>query len=560
MSPDLTEQLIGVMLCREYPRALRVRPSQGDGGIDVMVPIEDGRTDIYQVKYFPTSLNNSRKGQIRKSLRRITENTSVAVRNWYLTLPLNPSNSERSWFDTATRGAPFKCDWFGLDRVESLAAAYPDVVDYYVRNGRDQLDRSIADLRSLAGLMRPAAGQFLEPADLAEPLTALYGLLNRDDPHYRYEFEVGRLRPMEELAERPDLVASVSAGTGDVAVTHHVYARYDMATQDAPIAISFQVNEEDLDTTSGEAWQRALRFGTPVELTARNVTAGLPGGLGDTVELAQMQIGPALNPTVGPYKIRLGVLDPAGLLLADAVIDMQPVTQGLAGGTRAHGTELGGSFEFEVLIAPPDEPSPSLSMRFSPLSPAGKAPAALERGTRFLAEIHQPNRLVVGPEYGPLLGNPTDLPQAEAPISPAFAELIDALAVLQNDILASLVVPDLEALDPESRWQILRAAALVRGETVRDTWSDQVIEFHDTTEIPASPAQLAIQGNYPITVGDQLVDIDPVVIVWLAADYEVERLDDGRVRLTASPTFGNNIRHMKRDHIENVPPTPIPVD
>ena len=76
-----------------------------------MVPVEGGQTDIFQVKYFATPLNDSRKGQIRNSLRRITENTSVVVRNWYLTLPLNPSNPERSWFDTATRDVPFDCDW-----------------------------------------------------------------------------------------------------------------------------------------------------------------------------------------------------------------------------------------------------------------------------------------------------------------------------------------------------------------------------------------------------------------------------------------------------------------
>ena len=137
---------------------------------------------------------------------------------------------------------------------------------------------------------------------------------------------------MEELAKRPGLVASVSVGTGNVAVTHYVYGRYDMATQDAPIAISFQVSEEDLDATSGEAWQRALRFGTPAEFTARNVSTELPGGLGESVELAQMRVGPATNLEMGPYKIRLGILDPVGLLLADAIIEMQPVTQGLTGG------------------------------------------------------------------------------------------------------------------------------------------------------------------------------------------------------------------------------------
>jgi hypothetical protein len=524
-----------------------------------MVPVEDGQADIYQVKYFATPLDDSRKRQIRESLRRIRDNTEVVVRNWYLTLPLNPSNAERSWFEHVTRDAPFKCQWFGLDQVESLAAAYPDVIDYYLRDGRDRLERSIADLRSLAGLMRPATNQLVEPADLTEPLQALYRSLNRDDPHYRYEFEVGTLRPMEELAARPGLVASVSAGTGDVAVTHHVYARYDMATQDAPIAISFQVDEEDLDTTSDEAWQRALRFGTPAELTVRNLSSGLPGGLGENFELAKMRIGPAANPAAGPYKLRLGILDPDGLLLADALIEMEPVTRGLTGGTRANGTEQGGSFHLELLVDPPEDPNRKISLRFSPFDPAGKAPAALARGTRFLSEVHRPNRLAFGPEFGPLLDNPMDLPHSEAPVSPAFAELIDALAVLQNNVLAGLVVPDLETLESESRRQIVAAAALVRGETVRDTWSEQELDMATIPEIPDGPTQLALQGSYQIAVGEQTVDISPVVIVWLAAELEIEHTDDGRAHLTARPALGNNVRHMKRDRIENVPPTPVQV-
>jgi hypothetical protein len=556
--PDQPEQIIGVLLCRQHPAALRVRASQGDGGIDVLVPIDDRNVDIYQIKYFPMPLDESRKGQIRGSLRRIKENTSVEVRNWYLTLPLNPSNPERSWFENCTRDAPFRCEWFGLDRVESLAAAHPDVIDYYLRDGRDRLDQSIANLRSLAGLTRPAGGQLVEPADLTAPLGVLYQTLNRDDPHYRYEFEVGRPPRVEAELPRPGLIASVTAGTEELAVTHRVFARYRMATQDAPIPLSFQVHEEDLDAETSEAWERALRFGTPAELTVRNFTSGLPGGLGDVFELAGMRIGPVPSSAVAPYKIRLGILDPEDNLRADAIIDMRPVTQGPMGGTRASGTEQGGSFDIEFLVDPPDSAEPRFSFHLAPLDPAGKAPAALERGTRFLSEVHQPNRLAIGPEFGPLLGNPFELPQPEAPVNDAFSELIDALAALQHNVEATLRVPELQTLTPESLWQILRAAALVRGETVRDTWDEQEIDYQPTIEVPEVPTQLAVQGSYSVPVGDQTVDIGQVVITWLAAHLEVITTGDGHQRLLARPALGNTTRHLKRGTIQDVPPTQVP--
>jgi hypothetical protein len=73
--------VINVSHCLVHSGAVRVRVSQGDGGIDVMVPVDGGFFDIYQIKYFSTALDDSRTAQIRGSLRRIGENSSVTVRN-----------------------------------------------------------------------------------------------------------------------------------------------------------------------------------------------------------------------------------------------------------------------------------------------------------------------------------------------------------------------------------------------------------------------------------------------------------------------------------------------
>ena len=57
------ETLLSVLLFNEYPRATRIRPSQGDFGIDVLVPNDSAPDtfDAYQIKYFSKSLTASQR-------------------------------------------------------------------------------------------------------------------------------------------------------------------------------------------------------------------------------------------------------------------------------------------------------------------------------------------------------------------------------------------------------------------------------------------------------------------------------------------------------------------
>lgn len=45
MSGDEIETVVAVCLCKQFPDAQRIRPSRGDGGIDVRVDNEDGTID-----------------------------------------------------------------------------------------------------------------------------------------------------------------------------------------------------------------------------------------------------------------------------------------------------------------------------------------------------------------------------------------------------------------------------------------------------------------------------------------------------------------------------------
>jgi len=80
-----------------------VRPSRGDGGVDVLVPNPDkaGKADVYQIKKFAENLTSSQKGQIERSYRRLMTqiaDAKIAVANWYLLMPLDPTPPDLIWF------------------------------------------------------------------------------------------------------------------------------------------------------------------------------------------------------------------------------------------------------------------------------------------------------------------------------------------------------------------------------------------------------------------------------------------------------------------------------
>lgn len=67
ISGDEAETIIAVYVCRENPDAVKVRPSRGDGGIDLLCKRDDDTYDVYQVKKFATNLSSGQKTQILNS-------------------------------------------------------------------------------------------------------------------------------------------------------------------------------------------------------------------------------------------------------------------------------------------------------------------------------------------------------------------------------------------------------------------------------------------------------------------------------------------------------------
>lgn len=489
---DALEEVVGVLLCRENPDATRIKPSRGDGGIDVLVsePGAPKRIEIYQVKSFTRQPTAGQKGQVERSLRRVRafcSEQNLEITGWYLTMPVVPTNETRKWFLGLTDNEEFPCHWRGLDFLEGLAARYPEVIDYYLHDGRERLNAAVTPLSHALRLAQRAARRpttdeeasepaTLQPGETLDGLAGLYDLLNRDDPHYRYEFAVTATPPRLDQAEEL-LVAAVQQGSDAGCVTVKVFARFREAVVERPVpgSVSFDPSEHDELARDLDLFGR---FGRPFNAPAGTVTGemDLPGGLGGNFEGAAAQIGPPQD-GMDNEQLRFAVLSPDDEVLAEPVLNMQPMFRGSAGVGR-YGEEQHGAFGLEMLT---ELSRGHTSLTIKGLALPDRRPQLLLEGLRFVTEFRPPNRFRIRPAYGPGQSPPTPIPERDSDGGQAEAvyEFVEALALIQQYTTHQLLVPDVAAMNDQQQHAVLWAARLLRGEVIRGTWSQiQTMHLH----------------------------------------------------------------------------------
>ncbi|WNY33074.1 hypothetical protein Q9Q99_12635 [Curtobacterium flaccumfaciens] len=254
VDPDTIERMIAVGLCRRHQHARRIRPSQGDGGLDVLVPTGQPQFHVenYQVKKFADGLDDSRKRQIKKSLKTAIathqDTTSrYTISRWYLALPMDFTHEQETWLaNVATElSAPFPVEVFGLTQIEDLLLESPNIREYYLGDGMEKVHEILNQMSSLTGLHNLTTDPTkIEPGDASSSLADLHQQINAADPHFNYDYQVTKDLPV--ITPRVGLVASVIARTSPEAphVTWHVSTKYDSALEDRPIPGSYTVYPE----------------------------------------------------------------------------------------------------------------------------------------------------------------------------------------------------------------------------------------------------------------------------------------------------------------------------
>jgi len=539
----------------------------------VLVPAETpGYIDNYQVKRFATSLGDSQKAQIRSSLKAAcdTHNDSTnpfLIQTWFLTLPLDPSRPEIEWLAKAAArlNVPFKVEWKSLPFLEGLVTEYPEVIDYYLRDGQDRLRGMIADLRDLACLPVAVTGAALEPNDLTGRLVSLLHALNRHDPHYRYEFEVTAEPPI--LFQRPYLVASVIDGEPGEYVTFHIYVRYASAPEDRPIPITFTVSGTDLTPEGVDAVEAMLRYGTPVDLPAaaiKNLNIDMPAGLGVANATGDIKIGPTRSDSDKPSRVVWAIVPPDGLQpIAQLIFEMEAPTRGQMGGLFVRGTDTTGVVAVSITIDPPGDEHPVINLSVTLIDPQGKPIGQALPGLRFLSQFNTPNRLAFGPEYGLLTAADSlplpDSPQAVPPTALHYVEALDTISQ-HSDKLVTL--PDISAFTVEDYADATGTASILCGGAAYGTW----------TPISANPKPGDINPGLATAAGPVTTD-QPLIVSIAGVEHDLGRAHsyllsariegdlnaepdpDGTIAVTAVPGANNHavrsIRALSPDEVNS---------
>lgn len=523
-----TETVVANLLFHEYPRAIRVRPSIGDRGIDVLVPRNQpsGSFDVYQIKRFALNLTGSHKGQIDRSFRRLLISLvrkGVAAADWYLVTPLDPTPENLEWFfkmpdrvidelfadDEAAlteqektgirnwRNAPGRAiEWSGLLFCEGLAAKYAFVADYYLHGGAERVRSAVDTLAQLLTRgqdLTPIEGvSILEPSEAKGHLALLTSALDTD-PHYRYFFRVDPARPAV-LAEQ-GLVAATSQPLADGAwLTFTIYARYDEAVneREIPVALTF-----DIEQTSSDDIQDWVKYGKPMHGTA-SIEAGLPGGLAFKAAQARVVIAPSDNAT---YDFRLRTVTPEGKTIGTVVVHATSSLGLDQTGSWVSGTDPSGVLSVEALL---DASNSAAKFRFTMNDPVGAEVVSAVPVFEFLSGLGAQNTLHVAAKHGPFVVV-QPLPNSEAPVTIATLRYIRAAARLQEVTSAPLLVLPADEMNPAHVHAVINAAALLDGRTLIHRWDagtlepanqftdgHHMIEFLEELSVSIGAAQVAV--------------------------------------------------------------------
>lgn len=489
-----------MLLCRENPSAIRIRPSRGDGGIDVMAPSSDGTgVAVYQVKSFSSNLTAGQKAQAERSFRRLLDYArghGLHVTEWYLTLPLDPTNDNLEWLSGFTAGHGITAEWRGLGFLEGLAGTYPALIDYYLRDGKDRLQAALESITTVlrttlqlgpaataAGTPAGSLAGPLMPAETAGTLAALHATLNEHDPHFSYDFSVDSACP--EVPDQPGLVAAVQEGDAERWVTFKVFARCAESLVERPVPLGLKITAE-----SGSDLHRDIeafdRYGTPFTAPAGTADAALdlPGGLGGSLAGGSVRLEPAAGTGSAAYDIRLQIVDQAGDVIAETLVHMEPPTTGPSRrGVRAHGTEQHGAFTFEALT---DLEAQTGSYTVCRGDLTGRPPGQLLPGLRLLREFRHPHGLRVAQPFGPATHRPQPLPEGTDPDTGAglVFDIVEALATIQEHTTAQLRVPDLAQLNGHQVREFLRVAELIRGAAISVPWEGLAMRRWPGSSLP----------------------------------------------------------------------------
>lgn len=529
------EAVVAMLLCSRYPNAVRVRPSQGDGGIDVFVPGPagfGGERAVYQVKKYCENLNSKQKREIKRSYRRVVDTSRKEgwrITAWHLVMPLDLTDKNLGWLNEVTADAEFPCETNGLAFCDTLAAHYPKVIDYYLRDGKDRLQAEMNNLTAvLSGRKNRQENDALVPADVMPDLASIHKALNACDPFYRYDFAVSDDPPPKERAPGdPGSVGVYAIQHDSVWISIRIFALSLAAVEERPISMQFRLTIPEGDDKLRQQVQKFIDYGAPLSMPEGTISGSLdlPAGLGGPIDGGSLHVMAVVDAVDAEQtKLTLAMLPPDNdTVIASTAIRRTYFSFGQGGGFRSLWTDSADLFTIEML-ANGSQVKMNLQVNYNL---AGRRPADIVDSLRFLAAMHAPNRLGFGLTYGPPDFSIAD----EAPGQPdsaakRWAEIADALIRIQDHVTVLLRMP--AEMTEKQAGGIIEAAKLVSGEALSGELSGAFTVHHTDAEIPPPVAHeldkvyefVAIK-SIKIALGGDVIPVGKETLFFLGRYLEV---------------------------------------
>ena len=551
---DDIEAFAALCLYRERPRTVRIRPSQGDGGIDLYVKLDDGRVDIYQVKKHHEHLTPQQLYKIKKSYETVktyAKSRDWRISTWHLLMPLEPTKENDKWLAELNKDDEFDVQWQGLTAFDNWAIDYPKVVDYYFKGGREQLRKELQEFLVTTSFLLPgvdpevAVETFttLEPATVLNRLSMMIGRLNEADPHYQYTVAIG---PVENPAPEPSgdfptVVGSYYRRFGDQTASVHVFARFAESLAERPITITGSVvlksgSDEEREWMQFQEYGRIPRNPIPM----RDLEADFPGGLGDTLDEARIRLLPA-DKEVQPIDRLLTILNPKDEILAEFTAQISDIRKSQDGtGGSLFGTDRSGILTFEILSKTNGD-AVDMSYQFSLGDATGKRPKDVLPAILFTSNFCAPNRLRVSDPHVPRVSYDQAIPAEgtagrEVGGAEHYVRYLEALVVIQQYADVEIRIPG--TLTADSAVETLRTARLLAGETVTVDWEKLTVTFD-----PGAPAvdgrgyvPLEMEASLDLAINGRIVNLGRVHYSAAAAGVGTRFVDqEGNMAVTFEP-------------------------
>jgi hypothetical protein len=509
---ETVEDLVAALLLLSRRRGNQITPSRGDRGIDVRETLPGG-VRVTQIKRYAGRLSSAQKREIEKSWARFVAEgapTLSEVESWTLALPWNPSPEALDWFEALTADCGFEVHWLGRTQLDVLAAQRPDIVDYFLGNGADEVKRLMAEaMRGGASTDAAEAGEELLSA-VVDRQRHLASALDAVDPFYEYQVEVrsGPMPTEDALVPGTEIDADFITYQ-QLADDRHMVTRIRPRSPHAvwlrPISrtVHFDVRP---GTADHDALERFHRYGATLHrIPATTLKASGPPGTTRTGRgsVSLVPVGASID------GLELRLLQERGdEVLHRIALSNQQVSTGATGeGRRLSATDPSGILTVEALFGFGEDKInltvsgwPGVPVRTT--LPLARLLAAATAGRRFALGID------AGPEvarYNPITGLIGSIEDT--------LDWLEVLAVIQQHTLQTVAVPP--DVPPSQALAAIRAAAMLEGRTLRgrDTPFETQVTEPDT--LPVGEVQGAILCNpMVVTLAEHSYVLDRTELVF----------------------------------------------